>query len=92
MEVRHGKPAILLKMIQKTHFFVLKICTYQINVVPLHRQTKKTNTAMRNETELRNALKELEARIDLHRECSYNTVIIAEVHALKFALGEVCAL
>jgi hypothetical protein len=47
---------------------------------------------MRNETELRNALKELEARIDLHRECSYNTVIIAEVHALKFALGEVCSL
>ena len=53
---------------------------------------KKTNTAMRNETELRNALKELEARIDMHRECSYNTVIIAEVHALKFALGEVCSL
>lgn len=55
-------------------------------------RNKKTNTAMRNETELRNALKELEARIDLHRECSYNTVIIAEVHALKFALGEVCSL
>ena len=47
---------------------------------------------MRNETELRNALKELEARIDLHKECQYNTVIIAEVHALKFALGEVCSL
>lgn len=47
---------------------------------------------MRNETELRNALKELEARIDLHRESSYNNIIIAEVHVLKFALGEVCSL
>ena len=47
---------------------------------------------MRNETELRNALKELEARIDLHKECQYNTVILAELHALKFALGEVCSL
>lgn len=46
---------------------------------------------MRNETELRNAIKELEARIDLH-ECSYNSVIIAELHAIKFALGDVCSL
>ena len=74
------------------HFFVPKICTYQKKAVPLQRQTKKTNTAMRNETELRNALKELEARIDLHKECQYNTVILAELHALKFALGEVCSL
>lgn len=47
---------------------------------------------MRNETELRNALNKLKSRIDLHRECYYNTVIIAEVHALKFALVEVCSL
>ena len=47
---------------------------------------------MRNETELRNALKELEARIDLHKESNYNTVIVSEVHALKYALGEVCSL
>ena len=47
---------------------------------------------MRNETELMNALKELEARIDLHKECPYNTVIISELHAIKFALGEVCSL
>ena len=78
-------------MIQKKHFFAPKICTYQKKVVPLQRK-QKTNTAMRNETELRNALKELEARIDLHKECQYNTVIIAEVHALKFALGDVCSL
>ena len=78
-------------MIQKKHFFAPKICTYQKKAVPLQRK-QKTNTAMRNETELRNALKELEARIDLHKECQYNTVIIAEVHALKFALGDVCSL
>ena len=53
---------------------------------------KKTNTQMRNETEIRNAIKELEARIDLHKECNYNTVMLAELHALKFAIGEVCSL
>ena len=47
---------------------------------------------MRNETEIRNAIKELEARIDLHNECQYNTVIVAELHALKFAIGDVCSL
>ena len=47
---------------------------------------------MRNETEIRNAIKELEARIDLHKESNYNTVIVAELHALKFAIGEVCSL
>ena len=53
---------------------------------------KKQTTTMRNETEIRNAIKELEERIDLHRECSYNTVIIAELNAIKFALGDVCSL
>lgn len=47
---------------------------------------------MRNETEIRNAIKEFESRIDLHRECQYNTVILAELHALKYALGDVCSL
>ena len=57
----------------------------------MQRKTK-TNTQMRNETEIRNAIKELEARIDLHKECNYNTVMLAELHALKFAIGEVCSL
>ena len=47
---------------------------------------------MRNETEIRNAIKELEARINLHKECNYNTVMLAELHALKFAIGAVCSL
>ena len=80
-----------MKMIQKMHFFAPKICTYQKKAVPLQRK-QKTNTQMRNETEIRNAIKELEARIDLHKECQYNTVILAELHALKFALGDVCSL
>ena len=54
--------SILLKrlsILQKIHFFfekiVEKICTCQKNVVPLHRQTKKTITTMKKKNIFRTA-------------------------------------